>query len=87
MVQSQSVFVYFIFTFIFKQIIFKGYKKEAIFINAIYVPKTLLAHIYMNPFILSKIIITLPVPLMKKLRDSQVFAKGRKPISDRQAGI
>ena len=34
-------------------------------------------YLYMKPCILSKIVITLPVPLMKKLRDAQIFAQGQ----------
>lgn len=34
-------------------------------------------YLYMKPCILSKIVITLPIPLMKKLRDAQIFAQGQ----------
>lgn len=49
-------------------------------------PEALLAPICVKQYVPCKAVITFLVPLMRKLRDSQVFAQGQKPVGDRQAG-
>lgn len=63
---NQGLFLFYcIFTFIFKERIFKAAKKKK---EAVFIKCQLLAHIYMKPCIHSKVIITLPILLMKKLK-------------------
>ena len=78
---------YSIFTFIFEQITFEGVKNKGALIKCQLCARNHVSpYLYMKLCILSKIVITLPVPLIKKLRDAQIFAQGQT-ANKWQAGV
>ena len=68
---------YSIFTYFWANYILGSQKERLHLLNANYAPETTLTRIYTKHCFLSKIIIILPVPLMKTLRDAQISAQGQ----------
>ena len=79
LVQSQSALILTLFLLLFlSKLHLRELKTKAALIKCqLWARNYVSPYLYMKPCILSKIVITLPVPLMKKLRDAQIFAQGQ----------